>query len=89
LDDVAGVYRRLAKSAEDRQSAYRSLFKSAISKHDLTQIRDCTNKGWALGSDQFKARMEKLTQRPVMSKGVGRSRSVIANSVGVHLIYVL
>jgi putative transposase len=72
------VYRRLARSAEDRQSAYRSLFKSAISKHDLVQIRDCTHKGWALGSDKFKAQMEKLTQRPVVSKGVGRPRSEIA-----------
>jgi putative transposase len=72
------VYRRLARNAQDRQSAYRSLFKSAISKNDLTQIRDSTHKGWALGSEKFKAQMEKLTQRPVVSKGVGRPRCVVA-----------
>ena len=68
------VYRRLARSTNDRSAAYRALFKTAINKTDLAAIRDCTHKGWVLGSEKFKAKIEALTQRQVSSKGVGRPR---------------
>lgn len=71
-------YLRLARGAEKRLSAYRSLFKAAVARNDLAQIRDCTNKGWALGSEKFKAMVEKLSDRPASSKGVGRPRIVEA-----------
>lgn len=67
-------YRRLGRSAADRQSAYRQLFRAAISNEALTEIRECTHKGWALGSERFKAQIERLTQRRTVSKGVGRPR---------------
>ena len=70
-------YQRLAlrsAPAEERQAAYRTLFRSAVNKNDLTVIRDCTQKGWVLGSEKFKARIAALTDRPVESKGVGRPR---------------
>ena len=47
-------YLRIARSAAARLSGYRALFKAAIGKHDMEQIRDCTHKGWALGGDKFK-----------------------------------
>ena len=68
-------YVRLARTKDARLSAYRSLFKAAIAKNELAQIRDCTHKGWALGSDAFKALMEQQTDRPLSSKGVGRPRT--------------
>jgi len=68
------LYRRLARNAEGRSAAYRALFKTAISKADLSAIRDCTHKGWVLGPEKFKAQIEVLTQRQVSSKGVGRPR---------------
>ena len=67
-------YQRLARSAADRQSAYRQLFRAAISAGDLKAIRDCTHKGWALGSERFKAKIEALGPRRASSKGVGRPR---------------
>ena len=73
-------YQRLALRSsppEERFKAYRALFKSAISKAALAEIRDCTNKGWALGSTKFKAKMEALTDRPISSKGIGRSRKML------------
>ena len=67
-------YLRLARSDTERQSAYRQCFRGAISQQDLQQIRESSHKGWALGSDWFKQQMEVLSQRRVVSKGVGRPR---------------
>ena len=74
------LYRRLARNADDRSAAYRALFKTAISKADLAAIRDCTHKGWVLGSEKFKAQIEALTHRQVSSKGVGRPKVVLAEA---------
>jgi putative transposase len=68
-------YLRLGRSAEERQAAYRVLCQEAIPGVDLAEIRACSHKGWALGSDAFKERMEKIGQRRAVSKGVGRPRS--------------
>jgi putative transposase len=67
-------YLKLGKSDPKRQLAYRQLFQTAISQADLTDIRSCTHKGWALGSERFKAQIEALGQRRATSKGVGRPR---------------
>ena len=67
-------YLRIARSATARMSGYRALFKGAISTSELTQIRDCTHTGWALGGDKFKQEIETRTQRQASSKGVGRPR---------------
>ena len=60
-------YLRIARSATARLSGYRALFKAAIGKHDLAQLRDCTHKGWALGGDKFKQAIETRAQRQVRS----------------------
>ena len=44
------TYRRLARNAQDRSAAYRSLFKTVINKADLAAICDCTHKGWVLNA---------------------------------------
>ena len=67
-------YLRIARSAAQRLSGYRALFKAAIGKQNLAQIRDCTHKGWALGGDKFKQEIETRAQRQASSKGVGRPR---------------
>jgi putative transposase len=67
-------YLRLGRSNEDRQSAYRQLFRAAIAKDELQAIRESSHKGWALGSEHFKAQIEALSGRQAMSKGVGRPR---------------
>ena len=46
-------YRRLGKTYPQRQAAYRQLFKHHIAERDMTEIRDATNKAWALGSHRF------------------------------------
>lgn len=67
-------YQRLGQSPEEQQSAYRQLFRAAISGDDLKQIRDCSHKGWALGSERFREQIEALGQRRASSKGVGRPK---------------
>jgi putative transposase len=68
-------YLKLGKNDADRQDAYRSLFEATLSSADLAAIRECTHKGWALGSDRFKEQIEILGQRRAVSKGVGRPKN--------------
>ena len=67
-------YLRLGRRNEDRQSAYRQLFRAAIAKDELQVIRESTHKGWALGGERFKTQIEALSGRQATSKGVGRPR---------------
>ena len=67
-------YRRLGKTAEERQSRYRYLFNSHIPEEKLDEIREATNKAWVLGSSGFKKRMSKMIGRPVESMGQGGDR---------------
>lgn len=67
-------YRRLGKTKEERQAAYRQLFKHHISERDLIEIRDATNKAWALGSERFKQRIEQQLERRVQPSPRGGDR---------------
>ncbi|MCP4896671.1 MAG: transposase [bacterium] len=67
-------YLRLGQNDVERQEIYRDLFRTAISAYDLREIRECTHKGWALGNERFRERVEVLGQRRAMSKGVGRPK---------------
>ena len=67
-------YLRLGRTVQERQESYRQLFKSAVAKNDLKAIRDSTHKGWALGSERFVKKIEALSQRRAVSKGVGRPK---------------
>jgi putative transposase len=67
-------YLRLGQNDIERQTAYQQLFKADLSTNDLVQIRECTHKGWALGSQRFIDEIERLTKRQATSKGIGRPR---------------
>jgi putative transposase len=74
-------YQRLGRTIQERQEAYRQLFKAAVPKDDLKAIRDSTHKGWALGSERFVKKIEALGQRRAASKGVGRPKATTYNRV--------
>ena len=57
------LYQRLGRTGNERQSAYRQLFRAHLSQTDIDAIRTATNKAWALGNDRFKAKMENLAGR--------------------------
>jgi len=68
------LYRRLGKTATDRQAAYRNLFAHEIPRPALDRIRAATNKSWVLGDDRFRARVEKRLNRRVSPKPKGGDR---------------
>jgi putative transposase len=68
------IYRRLAEDEASRLSAYRQLFRSQLSKTDLESIRDTLHKGWVLGDNRFKTKIEKLSGRRAAPLPRGRPR---------------
>lgn len=69
-------YLALDRSEEARRVAYRGLFKSEFDAEELTAIRDCTHKGWALGDERFRAQIETLGDRRAMPAMKGRPRKL-------------
>ena len=67
-------YLRLGRNAEDRQAAYRQLFKHHVSGKALGEIRAATNKAWVLGSDYFKERIQRQLERRVTPAARGGDR---------------
>ncbi len=67
-------YLRLGLTEAERQDAYQQLFITALDSSDLAQIRECTHKGWALGSQRFVEEIERLSSRQASSKGLGRPK---------------
>ncbi len=65
---------RLGNTEEERQSAYRSLFRGRLPERQLSEIREATNKGWVLGDDRFKAQIEVKTGRRAAPLGRGGDR---------------
>ena len=68
------LYQRLGRNAEQRQAAYRQLFKSHLSELLLAQIRESTNKSWVLGTEQFKRSIESQVTRRVAPAARGGDR---------------
>ena len=73
-----GEYRRLGRTDEERQTAYRQLFKHHIPEEALEEIRNATNKAWALGSDRFKQRIQRQLDRRVEPLERGGDKKSVA-----------
>ena len=71
-------YLNLGRQAEERQRAYRGLFKTHIPEKTLKAIRDSTNRAWVLGSSEFKAKIEAQLGRRSgpLSRGGDRKSAV-------------
>ena len=67
-------YRRMGATEQDRQSAYRQLFRARIPEMTLETLREATNKAWVMGGERFKARVSKQIDRPLQSSGHGGDR---------------
>ncbi len=59
------LYKRLGKTPEERQKAYRQLFRARLSQETLSTIREATNKAWVMGNDRFCNRIQKQLDRRV------------------------
>ena len=67
-------YLRLGKEEAERAKAYRALFRGRMRERDLKDIREATNRSWALGNDRFKAQIEAKTGRRATPLGRGGDR---------------
>jgi putative transposase len=73
------LYQSLGRTDEERQSAYRQLFRAQVAKADVEAIRNATNKGWVLGDCLFGAKVAALTERRAMPLPRGRPKCEVAN----------
>lgn len=70
-------YLALGTDAITRQAAYRELFQVGIDEATVRDIREATNKGWALGNDRFREEVAALLNRrarPLPKGGNRRSQ---------------
>lgn len=67
-------YLSLGSSASERLAIYQALFKECISDKAMDEIRHSTNKGWVLGSEYFKRKIEIAANRRMVSLGLGGDR---------------
>ena len=67
-------YLSLGKTKEERLENYRALFKAHVNAELLKEIRQSVNKGLALGSERFAAKIEALTDRRVTPRKAGRPK---------------
>ena len=65
------LYSRLGNSVEERQAAYRQLFRARVADKTLEAIRTATNKAWVLGDEHFKRKIESQLERRVAPKNRG------------------
>jgi putative transposase len=77
------VYWALGNTPFDREAAYRELMEQALGADELQAIGEATQKGWALGSEKFKASLAKETNRRVSPAKRGRPLKKPA-TVGGH-----
>jgi putative transposase len=69
-----GLYQALGGTEDERQATYRALFDQGIADKTLMEIREATNKGWALGSPYFLGQIESILGKPVRKQPKGGDR---------------
>jgi len=67
-------YKALGRSDEERRIAYRALFERPIPEEGLRVIQEAVEKGWVLGSEGFKKRIERRAGRRVSPSQRGGDR---------------
>jgi putative transposase len=71
------LYRSLATDDGERRRAYRELVRVPMQAALVDEIRACANKGWALGSERFREKIEHLTERRAAPLPKGRPKKLI------------
>jgi putative transposase len=68
------LYLNLGCESQERQQRYRQLFLHEPQPHLVNCLRNATNKGWAFGSEAFKASLQGSANRAPESSGWGGDR---------------
>lgn len=69
------LYRQLGADDGERQAAYCAVVQEPLDAEQLAAVRECTNKGWALGGERFQEKIERLTQRRTTPLPKGRPKA--------------
>ncbi len=64
----------LGNTPFEREAAYKALTEQALAIEEMQALQDASEKGWALGSEQFKSGLERQIQRRVQPGKKGRPR---------------
>lgn len=78
------LYMELAATERERRMRYTALFDHAIDPVVLAAIRFAAGKGWALGGEDFCAKLEALCGRPAAPRKGGRPRTNVARADGAE-----
>ena len=68
------LYMALDKETEQRLFAYRELFRNQLESDQIHAIRDALNQQLVLGRDDFKDKIEEMTNRQTRAKPLDRNR---------------
>jgi len=79
------TYLALSSDKIARHANYLQLFSDALGYKQLHNIRESLNRGLVLGSDQFKERIETMTNRPVTPGKAGRP--AVKEGRGFYYLY--
>lgn len=82
------VYQQLGLKPASRQHAYRELFRLHMDHTTVHDIREALNQELVLGREDFKIRIEQMTQRQTRPGRMGRPRTIDA-AESVSDYYVL
>lgn len=66
------LYWALGNTPFSREAAYRNLLEQGLTADEVLAVTEATRKGWALGSDKYKAQLEKTFNRRVQPAKRGR-----------------
>lgn len=66
------LFRRLGRSRAEQQTNYRALFREALGKDFVEDLRAATNGGWAFGGDAFQKRIARALKSRVAPLPQGR-----------------
>ncbi len=72
------LYWALGNTPFEREAAYRKLSEQALTLEEMRALKDATDKGWALGSTDFKSVLERQLHRRVQPARKGRPRKTPA-----------
>lgn len=77
------LYQSLASTTAARYYAYSELFRNHLDAEQVHLIREALNQELVLGRDDFKLKIEKMTQRQTNPKPLGRPR-VVEEERGIY-----
>jgi putative transposase len=76
------LYWALGNTPFEREAAYKNLAEQVLTPEELRELRECTHKGWVLGSESFKMHLEKQLNRQVRPGKRGRPAKPAASATG-------